>query len=100
MISYLWLPKMTESTARLRPCHRHIVLELRHVALEHLFRLGEGAGVLGFPDGAGCLYDPVERAAAPRPFRTCNAATDVAHPLTRKSFKPLQIERFRPAARA
>ena len=40
---------------------RHIVLQLRHVALQHLFGLGKGIGVLGFPDRVNPLDQPVDR---------------------------------------
>ena len=44
---------------------RHIVLELGHVALEHFIGLGKGAGVLGFPNGAARLNQPIKRAPPP-----------------------------------
>jgi hypothetical protein len=44
---------------------RHIVLELGHVALEHLIGLRKGAGVLRFPNGAAVLNQPIERAPPP-----------------------------------
>ena len=79
-------------------CHRHIVLQLGHIALEHFFRLGKGAGVLGLPHRAARLDHAIKRAAPPVRSRTGDTLPPtLLDPLTRQPLEPLAVEGLGPA---
>ena len=80
-----------------RPGHRHVVLELGHVALENFLALRERAGVLGLPDRAGSRL----RRPACSGANSLRAGEDLAnslYPLARQPLEPLAVERLGPAA--
>ena len=78
--------------------HRHVVLELGHVALEDVFAAGEGIGVLGFPDGATVFDQAVERASPPVVPLAGEIGANAGHGLTGDPLEPLPVERLGPAA--
>jgi hypothetical protein len=79
------------------PRYGHVVLELGHIAGQHLCGVGERASVLGLPHRALLFDVTIERAAAPGVHRAGHLLSLAAHALPRGTFIPLAVERLGPA---
>jgi hypothetical protein len=83
----------------LRPCLRHIVLELGHVAFENFFALGKGAGVLSLPNGSGSFDKSVDGTIAPRVPGALDDLANALNRMARDDLIPLAVERLGPIAK-
>ena len=76
----------------IRPYHGHVVLQLRHVALDHFLGVCKGVGVLRFPDCFRLLDEPIERAAPPVVPLTLKGRADSANTLASHPLEPLAVK--------